>query len=167
MIVIGIDPGISGALARFDHLGRLQSVVDMPGMERGAGFVKNQVDAVALDSILEEWTSHLDKNEVMVLIERAGAMPKQGASSIFSIGLTMGLIEGIVVGRRLPHSFAAPGEWKRAVGLPRVKGKKNEGKNAARSLAQRLYPGAELHLVKHHNRAEAILIARYGFERFA
>lgn len=166
MIVIGIDPGISGALAQIDHHG-LRSVADMPSMLRSAGFVKNQVDPAALDSLLGDWTAHLEKNEVMVMIERAGAMPKQGASSIFSIGLTMGLIEGIVVARRLPHVFVPPQEWKRAVGLPRVKGDKDAGKRAARTLAQRHYPDAELHLVKHHNRAEAILIARYGHERYA
>ena len=176
MIIIAIDPGITGAIAALDHRGRPFGLHDMPVMERSSGFVQNQVSPSGLDCLLGILINGSDRNEVMVMLERVGPMPKQAVSTVFSMGLTMGLIEGIIVGRRLAHTFVTPQEWKRAVGLPRVSKdeegaakdrKKRKGKDLARALAQKLYPDAELPLVKHHNRAEALLIARFGHERFA
>lgn len=159
MIIIAIDPGLTGALAMVDHTG-LREMADMPIMAKSTGTVKNQVNAAALTALLRGWLSGHSKNEVMVLMESVRAMPKQGSSSTFSLGHTAGIIEGVVAAKGLPHEMVAPQVWKKHFGL-------DSDKERARTLAQRLYPQASLARMKDHNRAESILIARYGYERFA
>ena len=159
MITIAIDPGLTGALAMIDHRG-LQAVADMPTMAKSSGTVKNQVNAAALTSLLQEWTAGHDKNEIMVMIERVAAMPKQGVATMFSIGHTCGIIEGVVAARGLPHEMVTPQTWKKHYKL-------DSDKEKAREIAQRLYPEASLARMKDHNRAEAVLMARYGYERHA
>ena len=159
MIIIAIDPGLTGALAMVDHTG-LKEMADMPIMAKSSGTVKNQVNAAALTALLREWLSGHSKNEVMVLMESVRAMPKQGSSSTFSLGHTAGIIEGVVAAKCLPHEMVTPQMWKKYFGL-------DSDKERARTLAQRFYPEASLARMKDHNRAEAILIARYGYERFA
>lgn len=161
MICIGIDPGITGALAAINHRGML-AVSDMPVMQRskGGATVKNQVNAAALADLLRQWLEGYDKNEIRIFIERVQAMPKQGVSTMFSMGHTCGIIEGVVAARGYPHELVTPREWKRALKLGSDKGQ-------SRALAQRLYPEASLARAKDHNRAEAILIARYGYHASA
>jgi len=169
MLVIGIDPGLTGALAAIDHRG-LQKVEDMPVMQRALarGKVKNQVNGAAVTQLLKEWTHDHDKVAVLVVLEHqapfriAGDKP-QGSSSTFSLGHTAGILEGVVVALGLPHREVTPGVWKKALKLPG--GAKNKG--VVRSRAQRLYPEAPLTRVKDHNRAEAIMLARYGYEEHA
>lgn len=162
MVIVGIDPGLTGALALLTQRG-LQAVHDMPVMMRGngTGMVKNQVDSVALRQLLRDWLSPFDKNEVMVMIELQAPIggKLQGVSSIFSLALTAGIIEGVVAAANYPHELVQPAVWKKAMGLT---AKVKDAKGMARTMAQRTYPSAELHLVKHHNRAEAILLAKYG-----
>lgn len=175
MIIIGIDPGLTGAVANIGHRGELlHAIADMPTMQRGAGTgaVKNQVNAGALAELLRGWLEPFDSNEVRILIEEAQSMPAavrgkggqikivQGGASIFSTGLTAGLVEGVVAALRFPHELVRPNIWKKAV-------KHASTKEQARALAARMYPEASLHRMKDHNRAEALLIARYGHERYA
>ena len=161
MIAIGIDPGVTGAIAMITHRG-LVNMADMPTMPRGAGtgFVKRQVNAAELARILREWLADADKNEVMVALEAVNAFPGQGVATTFSLALTAGLIEGAVSARGYPHELVPPNVWKKALGL-------SSSKDQARMKAQRLYPEADIHRVKDHNRAEAILIARYCYEKHA
>lgn len=175
MIVIGIDPGLTGALALLNHSAELLAVADMPVMLRGSGegAVKNQVNPSALAQILREWTAPFDKNEVHVFIELQRAMPAvkptpgkgkgyqilQGSSSLFSLGHTAGVVEATVAVLGFAHTIIAPADWKRDV-LPR-----GASKDQARAIAVRLYPRAPISKVKHHNRAEAALIAKCGHAR--
>lgn len=179
MIIIGIDPGLTGAMALLTAAG-LQDCLDIPVMQRGtgAGSVKNQVNAAALDEILRSWSADHDKNEIMVMIENQRPMPAvretpgqgkgfritQGSASIFSLGLTAGMIEGVVVARGLRHELVEPAEWKKAL---KLSAKGADKKAVARAMATRLYPNAPLHRVKDHNRAEAILIAHHGYGKYA
>jgi len=166
MVIVGVDPGLTGALSLLTPKG-LQAVADMPVMMRGTGtgVVKNQVDAIALRQLLQEWLSPWDKNEVKVIIELQAPIggKLQGVSSIFSLALTAGIIEGVVASGWYPHELVQPAIWKKAMGLT---AKTKDAKGMARTMAQRMYPSAELHLVKHHNRAESILIARYGYQKY-
>ena len=169
MVVIGIDPGLTGALALMDHHG-LQAVQDMPTMQRALalGTVKNQVNAAAVTQLLKEWTREHSRNEILVVLEHQrpihfpGAKP-QGSSSVFSLGHTTGILEGVVVALGFPHREVTPQTWKKALGLPG--GAKNKG--VVRAKAQRLYPEAPLTRVMDHNRAEAIMIARWGYQENA
>jgi len=169
MHVIGIDPGLSGAIAMVGPRG-LANMADIPIMPRATtgATVKNQVNAAALAALLREWHHDLDRNEMHVVIEKVSAMPSfskgerkpQGSASTFSLGLTAGIIEGVVVALGFSHEIVAPSTWKKAMKL-------TSSKNETRAAAQRLYPGAPLTRVKDHNRAEAIMLARYGYERLA
>lgn len=158
MIIIGIDPGLEGALAKVGSAG-LIDMQDMPIMPRSVGgTVKNQVNGAGLHQLLQEWVRSHDKNEFMVFIERVNAMPKQGSASTFSLGHTTGIIEGVICAYGLAHQMIQPGSWKKHFKL-------TADKDAARALAQRYYPEASLTRKKDHNRAESLLIARYGWEK--
>lgn len=158
MIVIGVDPGLEGALAKVGSDG-LIDMQDMPIMPRSAGgTVKNQVNAAALFQLLRGWTEGHSKNEFMCFWERVNAMPKQGSASTFSLGHTAGIIEGVFCSFGLSHEMITPATWKKYFKL-------SSDKDAARALAQRYYPQASLARKKDHNRAEALLIARFGWEK--
>ena len=175
MIVIGIDPGITGAIALISPQG-LQACADLPVMARSSRRVRakggemrdkvtNQIDAGALAELLRDWTSGHDRNEIMVIIEKCQAMPgkvkdsdkAQSSAGTFGLGLSAGLIEGVVATLRLPHQLVHPATWKAHLKVP-------TGKEAARAMAIRWYPSAPLGKKKDHNRAEAVLLARYGKE---
>lgn len=171
MIVIGIDPGLSGAIALLDHRGHYVAVEDMPLMQRGTAkaSVKNQVNVAALAELLREFARDHDRNEITVLIERATPMPAvkptpgrgkgyrilQGAASLFSLGHSAGAVEATAVALGFRHQLVSAGEWKRALKLGREK-------EQARAAAIRLFPQAPLGHKRDHNRAEALLIACYG-----
>ncbi len=157
MIVIGIDPGLEGALSAVSDHG-LIDMQDMPVMPRSAGgTVKQQVNAAGLYQLLRDWVNGHDKNEFVVFFERVNAMPKQGSASTFSLGHTAGIIEGVVSSYGLAHEIITPQSWKKHFKL-------TSDKDAARALAQRFYPGASLARKRDHNRAESLLIARFGWE---
>ena len=169
MNIIGVDPGLTGALALLNHHG-LQAVHDMPTMIKGngEGAVKNQVDPGALADMLRAWLEGKDKNEVLVVIESQGPVRLPGnkilgGASAFSLAYTAGVIEGVVATLRLPRELVTPSVWKKALGLT-TKG--TDKKALARAMAQRYYPEADIHRVRDHNRAEAILIARYGHLKY-
>lgn len=174
MIIIGIDPGLTGALALITAQG-VQAILDIPVMVRSQSRVRkkdgqmrdkitNQVNASALTEILREWTAGADKTEIHVYIEKCQAMPgkikgsdkAQSSAGTFSLGLSAGIVEGVVAARGLPHTLVHPATWKAAMKL------NGKDKNEVRAHAIRLYPAASLHRVKDHNRAEALLIAKYG-----
>ena len=170
MRVIGIDPGLTGAMSLIDHRG-LQGCHDMPTMIKGngEGAVKNQVDPGALAEMFRAWMAGHDKNEFMVMIESQGPVRLPGnkilgGASAFSLAFTAGVIEGVVTALGLPRELVPPAVWKKALGLS---AKGTDKKAVARAMASRYYPEADIHRVKDHNRAESILIARYGHERFS
>ena len=155
-IIIGIDPGLTGAIAKVGS-GGLMDLRDIPTVPRSAGVVKHQIDGHGLIQIFRELTSGHDKNEFFVFLEKVAANPKNGICAIFSLGMSSGTIETALIACGLPYDFLPPQVWKRHFKL-------NKDKDAARALAQRYYPDASLARVKDHNRGEALLIARYGWE---
>lgn len=164
MILIGIDPGLSGAIAMLDHRGAFANLDDMPVMERHgkAAYVKNQVNAGALFELLRAWTELYDRNEIHVVIETPIAFPGQHVATTAAAFLTSGLIEGVIAARHYAHELVRPKEWKKALGL-------SDSKEQARARAIRLWPPAAkmLERVKDHNRAEALLIAKYGWDKLS
>ena len=144
---IGIDPGISGAIAMLNDDDSLINVYDMPVMA-GTG-KRQQVNASELAKLLSHshGTSYL---------ERVSAMPKQGVSSMFSFGTSYGIVLGVLAALQIPIVLVTPQRWKKTAGLT------GKEKDMARTLAQQLYPEAELGRKKDIGRADAILIARFG-----
>lgn len=150
MRVIGIDPGNEGAIAVLEG-GRLLEVFDMPLMANGK---KRQVNAAALSGLLEKAT--FDFLDTEVAVEKVGAMPGQGVTSMFNFGMGYGVIQGVVAAMCVPMHLVTPQSWKKRAGLI------GKEKDQARTLAQQLYPDAPLARKKDVGRADAILIARYG-----
>ena len=150
--VIGIDPGLSGAVAVL--YGDTLRVVDMPTMtvERN-GKAKRQVSASELAEII-----YIMKNDdCHVYCERVGAMAGQGVTSVFSFGRSFGMIEGILAAFKLPVTYVAPATWVKAVG-------RGQGKDASRARAMELFPNnqTDFKRVKDDGRADAALIAYWG-----
>ena len=147
-MIVGIDPGLTGAVAFLD--GESYFVEDMPVMAHGKGHsrVKNQVNPVELAAMLNQSIE-------LVVIERVNSMPGQGSASIFSLGDTYGCIRGVVGALGLPMEAVNPREWKKYYNI-------NSDKEIARARAIERYPKVDLSKKKHHNKAEALLIARYG-----
>jgi len=162
MILIGIDPGLTGAIAMLDHRGAFANLADMPVMERHgkAAYVKNQVNAAALEQLLRDWTAAYDRNEIHIVIETPIAFPGQHSATTAASFLTAGHIEGVVAARHYAHELVRPRDWKKALEL-------SDSKEQARARAIRLWPPAAklLERVKDHNRAEALLIAKYGWDK--
>jgi crossover junction endodeoxyribonuclease RuvC len=148
--VIGIDPGISGAIAVFDwYTQSLVEVVDMPTLEVDSGKTKKRhISAVSLCNYLTLFSN------AHVVIEKVGAMPGQGVSSMFNFGRSAGIIEGVVAAMHFPSTYVTPAAWTKAVG-------RAAGKDASRMRAMELFPSkAELFKrAKDDGRADAALIA--------
>jgi crossover junction endodeoxyribonuclease RuvC len=148
-IRIGIDPGITGAIAFLDNddLSFIK-VENMPIMANGK---KNQVNPYALSKMMESLPANTP-----VFLERVSAMPGQGVTSMFSFGMSFGIIQGVCAGLFLPIHLVTPQSWKKRAGLI------GKDKDMARTLAQQLYPTAPLSRKKDIGRADSILIARFG-----
>jgi crossover junction endodeoxyribonuclease RuvC len=145
-MILGIDPGISGALAWVSDDGFLLSAMDMPTLEVNG---KMKVNPHILASDLSF------RKPKIAVIEDVGAMPGQGVSSMFNFGYSAGILAGVCAGLGIPTVFYRPAVWKRQAGVPADKG-------AARQMAQRLWPGSRaFDRVKDHGRAEAALLARW------
>ena len=149
---IGIDPGLTGAVAVLTPEGMLEALADTPTLtlkvQRGT---KQVYDAPGLVALLEPYSGL----QVHVWIEASQAMPGQGTRSMLTIGFGYGLFLGILATLRLPYTAVRPAVWKRSMGL-------GKGKEASRLRAQQLYPGADLRRKRDHGRAEALLLAAYG-----
>jgi crossover junction endodeoxyribonuclease RuvC len=148
MIVLGIDPGsVTAAFAYLDTEDPFGApfVGDVP-------VVNKQVDAVTFHRLLKM------RRPDVAIIEAVGSMPKDGNSRVFRFGMGCGLLRGVIQGLGIPLHEVTPAKWKHRLRLD------SDGeKSRARALA--LYPGIEgLHLKKHHNRAEALLLALYYTE---
>jgi crossover junction endodeoxyribonuclease RuvC len=161
MLIYGLDPGVTGAIAAIVN-GRLHDVRDLPVRQEGGGTVKRRIDSAGLAAIVREWRAQLGPDSELAVLERVGAMPAQGVASVFSLGHTAGACEGVLLALGCPVEFVAPAVWKRAAGLGRDKAD-------SRAKASLVFPGhAGLWTrVKDHNRAEAVMLAHYGWGRRA
>ena len=152
-VIIGIDPGITGAFAVLEaDTHRLLDVMDMPLLSEGK---KQRIHGYCLAILLKQW-SQGEYQVRMTYLEKVHAMPKQGVTSMFSMGRSFGAVETAISMLALPITYITPQVWKRRARLI------GQAKDVARTRALELYPEAPLTRKKDHNRADAILIARYG-----
>ena len=149
---IGIDPGLSGAIAILSP--ESLKIFDMPTMtvERN-GKAKRQVSASELAEMLYLYSGR----DCHVYCERVSAMAGQGVTSVFSFGRSFGMIEGILAAFKMPVTFVPPATWVKAVG-------RGQGKDASRARAMELFPSDQdqFKRVKDDGRADAALIAYWG-----
>lgn len=154
-IILGVDPGLSGALAFYDTATSGLEVVDMPILcVRSNGKKRRQIDLYELGMIIDDHAGDV----LLAIIEEVGSMPKQGVVSTFNFGFAAGAVQAAIAANMIPMRLVRPAVWKRALGLTKT------DKDASRQLASRLMPDhhAQWRLSKHDGRAEASLLARYG-----
>lgn len=156
-LILGIDIGLTGAIAALNEAGVFVDLFDMPTMSNGKGSarIKQQVNAVALEKYLSKLVN--DSMHIVAFLENVSSMPGQGVSSVFSFGHTLGTVQGVLAALHIPFVTIQPTAWKKAFNLLHT------DKDAARTVAIRYYPDAPLERKKDHNRADALLIARYGW----
>ncbi|WP_435114260.1 crossover junction endodeoxyribonuclease [Candidatus Pelagibacter bacterium nBUS_36] len=160
MLVIGIDPGISGSICFFDD-GKIIDVVEMPTMTEGKKN-KKQVNGSQIFNEISERIKKLDKKDIKVVIEQVSAMPGQGVTSMFNFGQSFGILKGICSAMQLPMYFVRPAKWKKYFNLI------NSEKDASRTRAIEIFPyfSGQLSRKKDSNKADAILIASFYYETY-
>ena len=153
MIIIGVDPGINGAISIVENK-KILEVYDTPTMIDGKKN-KRQINSAQVSNIFKE-RLNLNK-EVIVVVEQVNAMPGQGVTSMFNFGQSFGVIKGICAALKLPIHFVRPAKWKKHFNLIKT------NKDASRTKVIESYPkiSSKLHRKKDSNRADAILIALY------
>ena len=153
MIIIGIDPGVSGAISILEDK-KVIKVFDMPTMIDGKKN-KRQVNGSQVANIIKE-NLHNNK-ETIVVVEQVNAMPGQGVTSMFNFGQSFGVIKGVCAALSLPIYFIRPAKWKKHFNLIKT------NKDASRTKVIEVYPSisGKLSRKKDSNKADAILIARY------
>ncbi len=156
MKIIGVDPGLSGAIAILEDK-KVLGIFDMPVMSEGKKN-KRQLNSALLVSLLRE--NIIDNDEVAVVVEQVNAMPGQGVTSMFNFGQTFGAIKGICAALNLPIFFVRPSKWKKHYELI------NSSKDSSRTKAIEMYPKLSNQLAKKKdvNKSDAILIARFFSE---
>lgn len=133
-LVVGIDPGLDGAVAGIHLNGALAFLTKTPTILKKAGSSKRLYDVGAMARLLSV------PDIIMIALEKAQAMPGQGVSSMFSIGLGFGLWQGIIVARAIPHTIMHPRTWQKLI-CEDVPG---DTKAKAIQAAGRIFPSVSL-----------------------
>ena len=160
MLIICIDPGISGSICFFED-GKILDVIEMPTMTDGKKN-KRQVNGSQVYNEISKRIKKIDKNEIRVIIEQVSAMPGQGVTSMFNFGQSFGILKGMCSAMQLSMYFVRPAKWKKYFNLI------NSEKDASRTRAIEIFPyfSSNLSRKKDSNKADAILIASYYYETF-
>jgi crossover junction endodeoxyribonuclease RuvC len=160
MLIIGIDPGISGSICFFKD-GKIIDVIEMPTMTDGKKN-KKQVNGSQIYNEISNRIKQQEKQNVRVVIEQVSAMPGQGVTSMFNFGQSFGILKGICSAMQLPMYFVRPAKWKKYFSLI------NSEKDASRTKAIEMFPYFSPHLSKKKdsNKADAILIASFYYETY-
>jgi crossover junction endodeoxyribonuclease RuvC len=160
MLIIGIDPGISGSICFFED-GKIIDVVEMPTMTEGKKN-KKQVNGSQVYNEIRKRIDKKDKRDIKVIIEQVSAMPGQGVTSMFNFGQSFGILKGMCSAMQLSMYFVRPAKWKKYFNLI------NSEKDASRTKAIEIFPyfSSNLAKKKDSNKADSILIASYYYETY-
>ena len=160
MLIIGIDPGISGSICFFED-GKIIDVVEMPTMTEGKKN-KRQVNGSQIFNEISQRIHKTENHEIRVIIEQVSAMPGQGVTSMFNFGQSFGILKGICSSMQLPMYFVRPAKWKKYFNLI------NSQKDASRTKAIEIFPyfSRQLSKKKDSNKADAILISSFYYETY-
>jgi hypothetical protein len=151
-VIIGVDPGLSGAVAVLAHAGAFVGVYDTPVLTlRTSRGSRSEYDVPGMVALLAPYAGA----GLHVVIEESQPMPGQGVRSRFTTGFGFGLWVGLLAALQMPYTPVRPVVWKKTLGL-------GKDKEQARLRAQQLFPGADLRRKKDHGRSEALLLAHYG-----
>ena len=160
MLIIGIDPGITGAICFFEN-GKIIDVLEMPNMPDGKKN-KRQVNGSQIFNEINLRIKDKEKNYIKVIIEQVSAMPGQGVTSMFNFGQSFGVLKGICSAMQLSMYFVRPIKWKKYFNLI------NSEKDASRTKAIEVFPyfSSQLSRKKDSNKADAILFASFFYETY-
>ena len=160
MLIIGIDPGISGSICFFED-GKIIDVIEMPTMTEGKKN-KKQVNGSQIYNEILKRVNKLSKKDIRVIVEQVSAMPGQGVTSMFNFGQSFGILKGICSAMQLPVYFVRPTKWKKYFNLI------NSEKDASRTRVIEIFPyfSSQLSKKKDSNKADAILIASFYYETY-
>ena len=160
MMIIGIDPGISGSICFFQD-GIIKDVIEMPTMTDGKKN-KRQVNGAQIFNEISERINKFDKKNIKVVIEQVSAMPGQGVTSMFNFGQSFGVLKGICSAMQLSMYFVRPAKWKKYFGLIKTE------KDASRTKVIEIFPyiSSELSRKKDSNKADAVLIASFFYNTY-
>lgn len=141
-IILGIDPGKTGALALFDKDDGRVTCHDMPDTTNG----------------LHELISGLPKVRFCVL-ESLHAGPQMGRTTVARMFEDYGVLKGALAWRSIPVHDVRPSVWKPSLNL-------SQDKAASRRKASQFFPddADQWARAKDHGRAEAALLAWYGLK---
>ena len=160
MLIIGIDPGISGSICFFED-NKIIDVVEMPTMAEGKKN-KRQVNGSQIYNEISKRINKSEKNNIRVVIEQVSAMPGQGVTSMFNFGQSFGILKGICSAMQLSMFFIRPAKWKKYFGLIKTE------KDASRTKVIEIFPyiSSELSRKKDSNKADAVLIASFFYNTY-
>jgi len=160
MLIIGIDPGISGSICFLED-GKILDVIEMPTMIEGKKN-KRQVNGSQIFNEISKKIHNYEKQNIRVIIEQVSAMPGQGVTSMFNFGQSFGILKGICSAMQLSMYFVRPAKWKKYFNLI------NSEKDASRTRAIEIFPyfSSQLSKKKDSNKADAILIASFYHETY-
>ena len=160
MLIIGIDPGITGAICFFEDR-KIIDLIEMPNMAAGKKN-KRQVNGAQVYNEIFERIKNYSKKDIKVVIEQVSAMPGQGVTSMFNFGQSFGVLKGICSAMQLPMYFVRPAKWKKYYNLI------NSEKDASRTKVIEIFPyiSPQLSKKKDSNKADAILIASFFYETY-
>ena len=155
MLIIGIDPGITGAICFFEN-GEVKDIIEMPNMADGKKN-KRQINGPQIYNEISARIIDFPKKDVLVVIEQVSAMPGQGVTSMFNFGQSFGVIKGICSAMQLSMHFVRPVKWKKYFSLIKSE------KDASRTKVIEIFPyiSSKLSKKKDSNKADAILIASF------
>ena len=160
MLIIGIDPGISGAICFFEN-GQVKEMIDMPVMADGKKN-KRQINGPQIYNEILKRIIKFQKKDIVVVIEQVSAMPGQGVTSMFNFGQSFGVLKGICSAMQLSMYFVRPAKWKKYFGLIKTE------KDASRTKVIEIFPyiSSELSRKKDSNKADAVLIASFFYNTY-
>ena len=160
MLIIAIDPGISGSLCFFEE-GKIIDIIEMPNMAAGKKN-KRQVNGAQIYNEISLRIKNFQKEDIKVVIEQVSAMPGQGVTSMFNFCQSFLVLKGICSAMQLPMYFVRPAKWKKYFNLINTK------KDASRTKAIEIFPyiSSQLSKKKDANKADAILLASFFFETY-
>jgi len=157
MIVLGIDPGLKGAIASLDDRGLYVDAIFMPTLQEKKGKkLHNRIDGWKIAHYLSGGANPM---AFIAGIEAVHSMPGQGVSSSFNFGKGAGVIEGILTALQINFKEITPQSWKKYFGL-------SSDKNDSRLMASQLWPNLSFSRVKDEALAEALLIAEFTRLKF-
>ena len=160
MLIIGIDPGISGAICFFED-GQVKEIIDMPVMADGKKN-KRQINGPQVYNEILKRINKFEKKDIIVVVEQVSAMPGQGVTSMFNFGQSFGVLKGICSAMQLSMFFVRPAKWKKYFGLIKTE------KDASRTKVIEIFPyiSSELSRKKDSNKADAVLIASFFYNTY-